>query len=109
MSERERWIIYPLLFLAISAALKDKIVTPMSIRVNQLEAKQITTGQITSSRAKFDQTSSTDVFATTVVAKRISIIDKKNQPKVILDAENQDKQDFGDAGVQQNSPSPTDR
>lgn len=29
MSDRERWIIYPLLFLALGAALRDKFVEPM--------------------------------------------------------------------------------
>src|ERR1700753_1788049 len=28
MSDRERWIIYPLLFLALGAALRDKFVDP---------------------------------------------------------------------------------
>lgn len=39
MSERERWVVYPLLFLALGAALRDKLVdrtTAKSIRCQEL-------------------------------------------------------------------------
>ena len=38
MSTRERWIVYPLLFLALGAALRDKIIG--KIEIPQLEVKE---------------------------------------------------------------------
>jgi len=40
MSERERWIVYPLLFFALGAALRDKFT--QQIRTDRLHAGQIT-------------------------------------------------------------------
>ncbi len=39
MSDRERWIIYPLLFLALGAALRDKLT--QAVEVDRIKCKQI--------------------------------------------------------------------
>ena len=39
MSDRERWIIYPLLFLALGAALRDKLT--QSVDVETIRCKQL--------------------------------------------------------------------
>lgn len=46
MTERERWILYPLLFLALGAALRDKVVPPEKlegglVQANAVEARSI--------------------------------------------------------------------
>ena len=71
MSERERWIIYPLLFLAISAALKDKLVKPSTIKVHKLEAHQIDANRITGALIR---------------ANGISVEDSNQQPKIVMQA-----------------------
>ena len=38
MSDRERWIIYPLLFLALGAALRDKLT--QAVEVDRIKCKQ---------------------------------------------------------------------
>ena len=53
MSTRERWIVYPLLFLAIGLALRDKVWTPhrcggaeMSLRAGEIDAGVIRCGKL---------------------------------------------------------------
>lgn len=49
MNERERWIVYPLLFFALGAALRDKFLQQVStkdVQCNQLVAKQIVCDEI---------------------------------------------------------------
>ena len=46
MSERERWIVYPLLFLALGAALRDKLFNltrSQTVVCESLQAEQIQT------------------------------------------------------------------
>ena len=40
MTERERWIVYPLLFLALGAALRDKLFD--QTRTKSLECQELT-------------------------------------------------------------------
>ncbi len=49
MSERERWIIYPLLFLALGAALRDKLIkqtTADKVICEELWAERIMCGSV---------------------------------------------------------------
>ena len=71
MSERERWIIYPLLFLAISAALKDKLVKPSIIKVHRLEAQQIDAKLVSSA---------------VIRTNGISVEDSNQRPKIVMQA-----------------------
>jgi len=45
MSERERWIVYPLLFFALGAALRDKFT--QQVRTDRLDAGQIACEELT--------------------------------------------------------------
>jgi hypothetical protein len=46
MSTRERWIVYPLLFLTLGIALRDKIVRPAATVPEELTAKLIHCGEL---------------------------------------------------------------
>jgi hypothetical protein len=48
MSTRERWIVYPLLFLTLGIALRDKVVPPSQIRCNELQAGQVVCNRLES-------------------------------------------------------------
>lgn len=55
MSTRERWIVYPLLFLALGVALRDKIVPVHKIVISQeIRARTIRCGELEAERAKFE-------------------------------------------------------
>lgn len=45
MSQRERWVVYPLLFLTLGIALRDKVVPP-SVRALSVEAGLVRCGEI---------------------------------------------------------------
>jgi hypothetical protein len=46
MSTRERWIVYPLLFLTLGIALRDKVILPSRLGAMEFEAGQIVTQRI---------------------------------------------------------------
>ncbi len=46
MSTRERWIVYPLLFLALGVALRDKLIPPDTLRAYALKVHEIDAEQI---------------------------------------------------------------
>jgi hypothetical protein len=48
MSSRERWTVYPLLFLAIGLAIRAAIVAEgrLAVRVDELDAGQVQAGQV---------------------------------------------------------------
>jgi len=41
MSQRERWVVYPLLFLALGLALRDKLVPPKSLTAGMIWCDQL--------------------------------------------------------------------
>jgi hypothetical protein len=41
MSQRERWVVYPLLFLALGLALRDKLVPPKSLKAGLILCDQL--------------------------------------------------------------------
>lgn len=45
MSTRERWIVYPLLFLALGAALRDKYIRPSRLQAARVEAEEMVVHQ----------------------------------------------------------------
>lgn len=79
MTERERWIVYPLVFLAISVSLKSKFVPSTKLEVDQLKAKQITSSLILGERASFNE-----LNAPLIHAHQIQVADRQNIPKIIL-------------------------
>ena len=55
MSTRERWIVYPLLFLALGLALRDKILPASHMLVGEIAAGQIRCNQFQADRAACNQ------------------------------------------------------
>jgi hypothetical protein len=50
MSERERWVVYPLLFLALGASLRDKLIDRTTSRVIVCQELQVVDEDITGRR-----------------------------------------------------------
>ena len=46
MTSRERWTVYPLLFLAIGLALRAATIPPADLKVDALEAGRVVCGEI---------------------------------------------------------------
>lgn len=46
MTERERWIVYPLLFLALGASLRDKFGGPETIDAKHIHCEELRTSQV---------------------------------------------------------------
>ena len=46
MSTRERWIVYPLLFLALGVALRDKFVPPSRVTARRVWAEEMVVGKV---------------------------------------------------------------
>jgi hypothetical protein len=46
MSSRERWIVYPLLFLTLGIALRDKIIPAHRLQIDEIAAAQIRCNQM---------------------------------------------------------------
>ena len=65
MSTRERWIVYPLLFLALGLALRDKLIPPerirafhlqvQDLRADRVECRQSTAGKVECNRIEAGQ------------------------------------------------------
>ncbi|MCD4728864.1 MAG: hypothetical protein K8R46_14490 [Pirellulales bacterium] len=62
MSTRERWIVYPLLFLTLGVALRDKILPPTRfggmetvLKAGEIDVRRIRCGEIQAGRAIFNQ------------------------------------------------------
>lgn len=53
MTTRERWIVYPLLFLTLGIALRDKIVPQRMVVSEEVRARHIRCGDIEGQRAEF--------------------------------------------------------
>jgi hypothetical protein len=58
MTTRERWIVYPLLFLTLGLALRDKVIPPMQTRSFAVTSREVYTntlrcGEIKADRAEF--------------------------------------------------------
>ena len=62
MSTRERWIVYPLLFLTLGIALRDKILPPAHfggmgtvLKAGEIDVRRIRCGEIQAGQAIFNQ------------------------------------------------------
>jgi hypothetical protein len=55
MTTRERWIVYPLLFLALGIVVRDKLIPPIHKTVvsQEIRAGSIRCGDIKADRAEF--------------------------------------------------------
>ena len=80
MIKRERWIVYPLLFLVISISLKDKLNSQQkSLQLKKLKVEQLEVGRIQGGNANFRE-----IAAPLIQGRRLHILDQKGIPKVVL-------------------------
>jgi hypothetical protein len=73
MTERERWIVYPLLFLALGITVKDKL-PPKHIEVDEVRSK----------RAEVDEMRSKRMDADEVRCAKLVVADRGNREHVIV-------------------------
>jgi hypothetical protein len=80
MIKRERWIVYPLLFLVISISLKDKLNSQQkSLQLKNLKVEQLEVGRVQGGNANFRK-----IEGTLIQGRRLNILDQKGIPKVVL-------------------------
>ncbi len=95
MLKRERWIVYPLLFLVISISLKDKLNSQQkSLRLKNIKVDQLEVGTIRGNKAKVDQievgtvlgikANFREVGGGVIQTGQINVLDKQGSPKVVL-------------------------
>jgi hypothetical protein len=119
MSERERWIVYPLLLFALGAAIRDKLMQRVEAKEIRCESLQIvdqqdpnaTLAELTFRRpTNSDPTQlsdawgelriinsdgkpmceiGTDVIAGRIVARQLLVIDQQSKPTVVVTSEPQ--------------------
>ena len=66
MTTRERWIVYPLLFLSLGIALRDKVIPPMhttsfAVTAHKIEADTIRCNTLQAGQAEFNSMASDKV------------------------------------------------
>jgi hypothetical protein len=106
MSTRERWIVYPLLFLTLGIAMRDKIVQP-----NHLQTEDIVAAQIRCNRLQVEQVlcgrlqSLTGVVAGAVQCNELAILTPKGRPTVVMGTDSQTRagaiETFSESGARQ--------
>src|SRR5690349_14566353 len=114
MTTRERWIVYPLLFLAIGLALRSGVILKEMERRGSLEETRwkamesqrkaagnaIQTNTILASDGRFEK-----LFCNQLVCSSVTVIGPKKKPVVLIgvDSENHDGviETLSAAGVQQ--------
>ena len=80
MIKRERWIVYPLLFLVISISLKDKLNSQQkSLRLKNLKVEQLEAGTVQGAKANFRE-----LAAPLIQTGQLNVLDKQGVPKVVL-------------------------
>ena len=81
MTERERWIVYPLLLLGLGASLKDKLVAPSVVKAEKIECNKIQCHQ----QLVTNQLDATQVtVAKSLAAGQVVVMDQKKQPRILL-------------------------
>ena len=80
MTKRERWIVYPLLFLVISISLKDKLNSQQkSLRLKNLKVDQLEAGTVRGVKANFRE-----FGGGLIQTGRLNVLDNQGAPKVVL-------------------------
>ena len=80
MIKRERWIVYPLLFLVISISLKDKLNSQQkSLQLKNLKVDQLEVGRVQGRNANFRE-----IRGALIQGRRLHILDQNGIPKVML-------------------------
>jgi hypothetical protein len=85
MSTRERWIVYPLLFLTLGIVMRDKIIPHRNLQVQGIAAEQIRCNQLQVDAALCNRLQSDGVIgAAGVQCGELAIIGPKGHPTVFL-------------------------
>jgi hypothetical protein len=98
MSTRERWIVYPLIFLTLGIAMRDKVVPPPQIRVPEIAANRIHCNQLQVDLLQVNQAavckrleSKDGIVTSTIVCFDGMIIGPKGRPMVIAGVDSKTK------------------
>ena len=83
MTTRERWIVYPLLFLTLGIALRDKIVPPTHLRCSELVCDRVVSQQSECSTLVCDRMESKQTECRTLVVRG-----PNGRPVVVAGADN---------------------
>ncbi|NLF08352.1 MAG: hypothetical protein GX594_10285 [Pirellulaceae bacterium] len=91
MSTRERWIVYPLLFLAIGLGLRNKLLPPSrfgginetAIKAAEIDAKLIRCGELQTPKALIGQTESMHAEC-----RRLVVVGPNGRPAIIAATDN---------------------
>jgi hypothetical protein len=85
MSTRERWIVYPLLFLTLGIVMRDKIIPPKILQVQGIAAEQIRCSQLQVDMALCNRLQAgAEIVEGTVKCEDLVIIGPKGRPTVFL-------------------------
>ena len=80
MIKRERWIVYPLLFLLIIMGLKDKLNSQQkSLQLKNLKVEQLEVGTVQGAKANFRE-----LAAPLIQTGQLNVLDKQGVRKVVL-------------------------
>jgi hypothetical protein len=79
MSDRERWIVYPLLFLTLGIAIRNQFLPTrmfgaMSLRAGEMSSQKIVCKEIVAEQAKFDQVECGQMQMDEALAKHIRVV-----------------------------------
>ena len=69
MTDRERWIVYPLIFLALGAVLKDKLLPATVVRADTIQCNKLRCGK---------------ALADVLTTQQLTVADPQQQPRIIL-------------------------
>ena len=70
MSPRERWIVYPLIFLTLGIALRDKLL--YQVKTNEVEAQRVACGQVKTNDIEAQRVACSQLVADQLVVKQTS-------------------------------------
>jgi hypothetical protein len=83
MSNRERWIIYPLLFLTFGAVMRDKLIIPPKLAAREVVCEKIHSDEMEVGRARCQ-----DLSTVQTRASRLVIDDDEGNNRAVLDVGN---------------------
>jgi hypothetical protein len=85
MSTRERWIVYPLLFLTLGIVMRDKIILPKSLQVQAIAAEQIRCNQLQVDTALCSRLQAGDeIVEGTVQCEKLAVRGPNGRPTVVI-------------------------
>ncbi len=79
MTQRERWIIYPLVFLALGTALRDKFMVPEQIRAQEILAASIKCEQIEANKSVANEAT-----ASRLTSQQVVVVTPTDDPRIML-------------------------